>query len=174
MKCEKCNIEHDGTYGSGRFCSEHCARSSACGDDNKRKEKNLKIGRSLKGNKFPKHRKENPKAGKKRKYSQETIRKRSLALIAINKAKRSRLPFEELDERWQKQILLEECGHKCTECGQGEEWNGKRLVLQIHHIDGDGKNRTKANSRIVCPNCHTQTDTWGNHGKKILDKERVV
>ena len=27
MLCEKCGIEHDGSYGSGRFCSQKCARS---------------------------------------------------------------------------------------------------------------------------------------------------
>jgi hypothetical protein len=27
MKCEKCNNEHDGKYGSGRFCSRQCANS---------------------------------------------------------------------------------------------------------------------------------------------------
>ena len=26
MKCENCGIEHDGKYGSGRFCSVKCAR----------------------------------------------------------------------------------------------------------------------------------------------------
>ena len=26
MKCENCNREHDGSYGSGRFCSDHCRR----------------------------------------------------------------------------------------------------------------------------------------------------
>lgn len=29
MICERCGKEHDGSYGSGRFCSEFCARSSA-------------------------------------------------------------------------------------------------------------------------------------------------
>ena len=24
MKCENCGNEHDGSYGSGRFCSKHC------------------------------------------------------------------------------------------------------------------------------------------------------
>ena len=26
MKCEQCGVEHDGSYGSGRFCSDHCKR----------------------------------------------------------------------------------------------------------------------------------------------------
>ena len=33
MKCEKCNKEHDGSYGSGRFCSSKCARSFATNND---------------------------------------------------------------------------------------------------------------------------------------------
>lgn len=28
MKCENCNIDHDGAYGCGRFCSSFCAHSS--------------------------------------------------------------------------------------------------------------------------------------------------
>ena len=27
MKCENCGKEHDGSYGSGRFCSKLCAHS---------------------------------------------------------------------------------------------------------------------------------------------------
>ena len=47
MKCEKCSIDHDGTYGSGRFCSSICSRSYS---SNKNKdEKNRKISESLKG-----------------------------------------------------------------------------------------------------------------------------
>jgi hypothetical protein len=27
FKCEACGKEHNGSYGSGRFCSDHCRRS---------------------------------------------------------------------------------------------------------------------------------------------------
>ena len=27
MKCENCGKEHNGSYGSGRFCSKECAKS---------------------------------------------------------------------------------------------------------------------------------------------------
>ncbi len=27
MKCENCGKEHNGSYGSGRFCCQSCARS---------------------------------------------------------------------------------------------------------------------------------------------------
>lgn len=48
----------------------------------------------------------------------------------------------------------------CAECGQGSNWNGKPLRIQIDHIDGDGWNNTPENLRFLCPNCHSQTDTF--------------
>jgi hypothetical protein len=33
MKCEKCGKEHNGSYGSGRFCSSKCARSFSTNND---------------------------------------------------------------------------------------------------------------------------------------------
>lgn len=39
MKCEKCGKEHDGSYGSGRFCSCHCARSFSTQKDNAKETK---------------------------------------------------------------------------------------------------------------------------------------
>jgi hypothetical protein len=50
---------------------------------------------------------------------------------------------------------------KCSKCGCGNTWNEKDLVLQIDHIDGDATNNVLENLRILCPNCHTQTTTWG-------------
>jgi len=37
MKCEKCGDEHNGTFGSGRFCSVSCANSRIKTDEIKRK-----------------------------------------------------------------------------------------------------------------------------------------
>jgi len=45
--CENCGNEHDGTYGSGRFCSTKCARGFSTRA--KRKEINKKVSNTLKG-----------------------------------------------------------------------------------------------------------------------------
>lgn len=49
--------------------------------------------------------------------------------------------------------------NKCEECGI-EEWNGKPIECELDHVDGDRTNHTLNNLKILCPNCHSQTDTF--------------
>lgn len=57
-------------------------------------------------------------------------------------------------------------GNTCNECGCGNSWNGKSLVLQIDHINGDCNDHTLENLRLLCPNCHTQTENYAGKGLK--------
>lgn len=64
-----------------------------------------------------------------------------------------------------KPYLVEKYGNKCTIC-QIEEWQSKPLSLHLDHIDGNSDNNFPSNLRLLCPNCHSQTETFSGRNKK--------
>ena len=60
--------------------------------------------------------------------------------------------------------------NKCEICGLSR-WNGHKLVVQVHHIDGNKHNNIVSNLQMLCPNCHSTTDTYGFTGIKYLKNE---
>jgi hypothetical protein len=55
---------------------------------------------------------------------------------------------------------------QCSSCGISE-WNNRPITLEIEHIDGNWSNNKEDNLTLICPNCHSQTDTYRakNKGK---------
>ncbi len=49
--------------------------------------------------------------------------------------------------------------YKCRECGLSQ-WRGKPLSLEAEHRNGDPLDDRRENVEFLCPNCHTQTDTY--------------
>jgi DNA-directed RNA polymerase subunit RPC12/RpoP len=70
-----------------------------------------------------------------------------------------------LSDMHMKRYISETRGYNCEECGQDGEHNGKSLTLQLDHIDGNSDDSSLRNLRLLCPNCHTQTETFGNAGQ---------
>lgn len=55
--------------------------------------------------------------------------------------------------------------YECALCKNTGIWMGKELILQIDHINGDHNDNRLENLRFLCPNCHSQTDTFA--GKNV-------
>lgn len=65
--------------------------------------------------------------------------------------------------RFIKNYLLKIHNYKCERCGWGEIHPITGLVpLQVHHKDGDCDNNLIDNLELLCPNCHSLTDTFGS------------
>lgn len=187
MKCEKCEEEHGGTYGSGRFCSSKCARGFST--KNKRDEINRKVSMKLTG------RSQEPREGsfaktavdwaevqryydegnrieeciKKFGFSNNAWAKASdLGLVKSNRH-RYITPLDELmtenssyNRGNLKRRLLNDgiLKNECALCGLQNEWNGKSIIHHLDHINGVHNDHRLENLRMICPNCHSQTPTY--------------
>lgn len=75
----------------------------------------------------------------------------------------SNLSSKSLKKKLFKNKLLEE---KCSKCGLENQWEGEPISLQLDHINGNHDDNKLDNLRILCPNCHSQTKTFGGRNSK--------
>lgn len=75
------------------------------------------------------------------------------------------LTTQKLKARILKEELLP---YICVECQNTGIHNGKKLTLQLDHINGINNDNRLENLRFLCPNCHSQTNNYaGKNIKKI-------
>ena len=67
-----------------------------------------------------------------------------------------------------KQLILLGWVYECSIC-HIDSWQGKPITIQIDHINGKHTDNRLNNLRFLCPNCHQQTETWGNKSGRVLD-----
>ena len=55
--------------------------------------------------------------------------------------------------------------NKCDECGL-ITWRGRPISIQLDHRNGVRNDHRLENLRMLCPNCHSQTSTFGTKNRK--------
>ncbi|KIZ18748.1 HNH endonuclease signature motif containing protein [Streptomyces natalensis] len=54
---------------------------------------------------------------------------------------------------------------RCALCGIEPVWLGEPLPFEVDHIDGNWRNNRVENLRLLCPNCHSTTDSYRGRSK---------
>lgn len=76
---------------------------------------------------------------------------------------------QHLKERVIKNKLIK---YECVKCKNKGEWFGIKLSLQLEHINGVNNDNRLSNLCFLCPNCHSQTDTYSGKKNKIAKKSK--
>lgn len=101
--------------------------------------------------------------------NREEARKKQIASISFERSisnhemfiKNSSSGSSQIRKRVLQDNLIE---YKCQICLNKGEHLDQPLVLQLDHINGTNNDNRLENLRFLCPNCHSQTDTFA--GKK--------
>ena len=84
--------------------------------------------------------------------------------VASRKANMDARPFHEKPKYLRRAILEAKQNSMCLICGISD-WMGKPIVLHLDHVNGDNSDNREENNRLICPNCHSQTETYA--GKNV-------
>lgn len=105
-----------------------------------------------------------PGLGRKKPFSDD----RKIHLVDVLDGKHPQYQSNKLRIRLIKEGYKE---HKCECCGI-TEWRGFPAPLELDHIDGNRHNHKHENLRLLCPNCHSQTETY--RGRNIRSTASVA
>ena len=153
-KCPKCSIEHEK---AGAYCSRSCANSRAWTDEDRKRKSDANMGKvsPIKGKRVG----SNPK------------RNAAISEAMLAKSYRDYIDGKLTERSVLRRHIAEERGYACSCCGISE-WNSKPITLQVDHMDGNPGNNQPSNLRLICPNCHSQTATFGSKNKGSGRKSR--
>jgi hypothetical protein len=60
-----------------------------------------------------------------------------------------------------RKYLVRALGERCSRCGWAQRHpTTGRIPVEVEHLDGDWRNNHPSNLTLLCPNCHSLTDTY--------------
>jgi hypothetical protein len=62
--------------------------------------------------------------------------------------------------------------NKCYTCGLQPIWNNKKLIMHLEHKNGNKNDNRLENLTLLCPNCHSQTETYCRCQGKYVGKTK--
>jgi len=74
-----------------------------------------------------------------------------------------------------RRYMFEKYNNSCSRCGWNQENKyTNKIPLELEHIDGNHKNNKEENLDLICPNCHSLTETYkgANKGKGRKERKR--
>ena len=160
--CKKCGEEFEPQKGLVNYCSSIC-RNSRDWDENDKKKKSISAKASEKVEVANKNRPKDfyLKVGETRRLN--------------NKKKILESNYEDLKFNNLRNRIIYEQDSKCNLC-ELNGWLGNPITLELEHKDGNRNNNKRDNLEMLCPNCHSLTDTWRGRNKtnkrhKISDEK---
>jgi len=162
MLCMSCQTEFVSVSKNGytkKFCSRTCANKRIFSDDRKKSHSEIMT-------KFFLLESEEKRTSRIKK-SVETKQ------VKTNN-KLNTEDFDNLSTALKRKRVLREQEFKCNICNIGELWFEQKLIFELDHINGNRKDNSRNNLRLLCPNCHSQTETFvGRKNKKVSDSDII-
>jgi len=169
VQCKKCSKDHDGTFGSGAYCSRSCANSRELTEKQKKaisssltKEDTF----AIKNCEFCKKEFKAPKRKNSKFCSQDCSNK----LKMFDAKRRDSIDTIFKMSSRTRTKLLQRMGKGCSRCG----WN--EAPCDLHHIHGRKIKdpNSEKNLTLLCPNCHRLFHTGKINEKDVLTLEEYL
>ena len=156
-----------------RFCKKSCASSSRKHTE-KSKEKTSQAIKKYRSSLTPEQLKNNTFGGK----THDELKQLKIIKWADNFRKKVEnilnSEFNNLTINEKRIFLITSQQYKCSVCNCSS-WNNKPLTLELDHITGNRQDESRENLRLICTNCHSQTDTYkGKNVKKRVTDEHLI
>lgn len=162
MICPTCQTEFTPKTKNGyttKFCSRSCGNTRSYSDEQRLKHSDIMLGHF-------------------RSESAEQIKYRIQKSIATKHAMRETMladaVFDDLSNPLKRRRIQQEQDSCCAICKLPAVWLDKPLTLHLDHINGDRTNNSRTNLRLICPNCHSQTDTYCVKNVKRVTPVQII